>query len=565
MAKARKIQLILMIASVAEILGLGGILAQERPQYGGELNIGTVYVTLSALSWDPVDWTWKSNHDVGLVREQLFSGDLNKGVRRGGDYTFVAEAYLPTEVLRGELAESWNWEDELTLVVNLRRGVMFPEKPGVMAAREFVANDVIFTFNLVNNSPKKAQQDYWDYIDRLEARDDHTLVFHLNQYNAEWAYRFGYGYQSSITAPELANVDAKDWRNLLGTGPFDLSRYIHGNAHVYTRRDTYWDHEEFEGERYRLPYVDRVKYRIIKDEATYLTALRTGKVDILESIRWIAVDHLKETTPELTWSRWLGMTGNFIALRLDHEPFKDHRVRRALNLAVNQKEIVDLFYGGHAELMAYPQHPGFGDYYKPLEEMPGEVQELFTYDPEKARALLREAGYPNGFAFKVQVCSCSPSNMDLLPLIESYLGDVGVKIEIQPMEYASFLSAMTTRTHGPGYFMNNGHTNPTTSLRKFITGHKWNPALLERKQFDSEIKRLMRMPKEEDRIPLARELTVDLLAFAPYIWLPTEYVYTAWWPWVKNYAGELRAGAVRPGPIYARIWLDQQLKKELGF
>ena len=77
MSKTRQIQLILMIASVAEILGVGGITAQEKPQYGGELNIGTVYVTLSALSWDPVDWTWKSNHDVGLVREQLFSGDLN--------------------------------------------------------------------------------------------------------------------------------------------------------------------------------------------------------------------------------------------------------------------------------------------------------------------------------------------------------------------------------------------------------------------------------------------------------------------------------------------------------
>ena len=564
-AKTRQIWLLLVIASAVEMQSVNAAVAKEPPQYGGELNIGTDYVTLSALSWDPVDWTWKSNHDTGLVREQLFSGDLNKGVRRGGDYTFVAEAYLPVEVLRGELAESWHWEDDLTLVVNLRQGVMFPEKPGVMAAREFVANDVIFSFNLVNNSPKKAQQDYWDYIDGLEARDDHTLVFHFNQYNAEWAYRFGYGYQSSITAPELANVNAKDWRNLIGTGPFDLTRYIHGNSHVYTKRDNYWDHEEYEGTRYRLPYVDRVKYRIIKDEATYLTALRTGRVDILESIRWIAVDHLKETTPELKWSRWLGMTGNFIALRLDHEAFKDHRVRRALNLAVNQKEIVDLFYGGHAELMAYPQHPGFGAYYQPLEEMPAEVQELFTYNPVKARALLREAGYPDGFTFKVQVCSCSPSNMDLLPLIESYLGDIGVEIEIQPMEYASFLSAMTTRTHGPGYFMNNGHTNPTTSLRKFITGHKWNPALLEREQFDAEIKRLMRMPKEADRIVLARELTVDLLAFAPYIWLPTEYVYTAWWPWVKNYAGELRAGAVRPGPIYARIWLDLQLKKELGF
>jgi hypothetical protein len=50
-----------------------------------------------------------------------------------------------------------------------------------------------------------------------------------------------------------------------------------------------------------------------------------------------------------------------------------------------------------------------------------------------------------------------------------------------------------------------------------------------------------------------------------YIWLPTPYVFTAWWPWVKNYDGELRAGAVRSGPIYARAWIDQEMKKKLGF
>jgi len=62
-----------------------------------------------------------------------------------------------------------------------------------------------------------------------------------------------------------------------------------------------------------------------------------------------------------------------------------------------------------------------------------------------------------------------------------------------------------------------------------------------------------------------RAMTIEMLDRAPYLWLPTEYIYTAWWPWVKNYGGELRAGAQRPGPIYARIWMDQALKRELGF
>ena len=62
--------------------------------------------------------------------------------------------------------------------------------------------DVVFSFNLVNNSPKKAQSDYWAYIDRVEARDARTVVFHFNEFNAEWPYRFGYGYQSSIVPRE---------------------------------------------------------------------------------------------------------------------------------------------------------------------------------------------------------------------------------------------------------------------------------------------------------------------------------------------------------------------------
>ncbi|HEX7036099.1 MAG TPA: ABC transporter substrate-binding protein [Pseudomonadales bacterium] len=536
-----------------------------EPQYGGTLNVGTVSVTLSALSWDPADWAWKSNHDTGMVREQLFAGDLSKSVRNGGEFPFVADAYLPTEAIRGELAESWEWEDPLTLVVHLRKGVMFTGRPEVMEPRELTADDVIFTYELLNESPKKIPT-YFDHIAAVTARDPHTVEFRFREYNAEWAYRFGYGYYSGIVPRETEEIDRKSWRNVIGTGPFTLTGYVHGNSQTHTRNPDYWDVETIDGRDYRIPFVDRVVYRIIKDEATYLTALRTGKLDILEAIRWLAVDHLKETTPELRWNRWLAATGTFLALRVDRPPLDDRRVRRALNLAVNQPEIVERFYGGHAELMAYPQHPSFGEYFQPLEEMPESVQELFEYHPEKARALLAEAGYPDGFELKVQVCSCSPNQMDLVPLLVDYFSAVGVRLVVQPMEYASHLSAMTTGTHGPAYLMASGHVNPTTTLRKsFVTGQTWNPSRYSDPAFDERIAEVYRTRDEAKRIRMIRELTVEILDEAPYVWLPTPYVYTAWWPWVRNYGGELSVGAVRPGPVYARIWIDQRLKREMGF
>ena len=400
----------------------------------------------------------------------------------------------------------------------------------------------------------------------MVARDKHTVVFEFNQFHAEWAYRYGYGYHSAINPRELSQVDPKDWRNVVGSGPFGLEKYVQSNAQIYKKNPIYWGSEDVGNKSYKLPFLDRVIYRIIKDEATFLTALRTGQLDILESIRWIAVDHLKETTPELQWNRWLGTGGTFVSLRVDQKPFDDVRVRRAMNLAINQQEIADVFYGGHAEVMAYPQHPDFGDYFQPLSEMPEEIRELFTYNPEKAKTLLLEAGVPEGFRFKIQVCSCNPSHMDLIPLLESYLSKVGIQVEIQPMEYASFFSAMTTKTHGPGYLVHSGHVNPVTTLRKsFVTGQKWNPSQYSSEYFDKQIDILHNERDEQKRIQLIRHLTRTIMSETPYIWLPVPYVHTAWWPWVKNYGGELRAGANRPGPIYARIWIDQELKEEMGF
>jgi peptide/nickel transport system substrate-binding protein len=539
--------------------------SEQPPKPGGTLEVGTVYVTLSALSFDSADWNWKHNHDTGAVYEQLFVADLSKSKRLGGKHPFYADAWLPSDAIKGELAETWSWkQNPLRLEINLRKGVMFPDKPGVMAARELVADDVVFAYNRLDKSPKKITG-YFDHLEKVEATDKHTVVFTFKNYNAEWDYRFGWGYYSGIIPKEVADAGAGNWKNVNGTGPFLLGDFVQGNSNTYVKNPNYWGTEKINGVETKLPLLDKVVYRTIKDEATNLTALRTAKLDILEYIRWSAVDELKKSAPQLQWSKWLSMSGQFVAMRVDTKPFDDIRVRRALNYAVNKQEIVKEYYGGNAELFAYPQHPDYLGYFEPLEAMPDSIKELYTYNPEKAKKLLAEAGVPKGFSFKVQVCSCVPDHMDLLPLIAAYLEEVGVKVDIQPLEYGAFLSAMTSKTNAPGYLMNNGHTNPTTTIRKsFVRGQVWNPSQWNDPEYDKKMDVVYQEQDETKRQAILKEMTREILDKAPYIWLPTPYLFTAWWPWVKNYGGELRAGAVRPGPIYARIWLDQDLKKKMG-
>jgi peptide/nickel transport system substrate-binding protein len=538
----------------------------ETPKYGGTLDVATTSAGVTTLSWDLADWqATLQTRDTGQFYEQLFSVDLSKAKSRGGKYPFTISGWQPSDAVRGELAESWNWVTPLVLEVKLRKGVKFPAKQGVMAERELVADDVVYSFNRLNNSPKKTQG-YYDHLDKVEAKDKHTVVFTFKQFLADWDYRFGNGFFSGIMPREVTEAGGSNWKNANGTGPFMLTNVAQGNSLTFTKNPIYWDEEVIGGKSYKLPFVDRLTHRVIKDEATQQAALRTGKLDILSSISWEAARELKKSTPQLQWNRWLSTSAARVALRVDAKPFNDVRVRRALNMAVNKQEIIDKFYGGEGAMFVFPMNPEYVGYHTPLKDMPASVQELFKYDPTKAKKLLAEAGYPKGFSFKMQICTCTTEQMELMPLVAAYLEMVGVKMEIVPMEYGAHLSAMTSHTNGAGYLTTIPDVNPTTSLRiNFGKGQVYNAPMWDDPQFDARVAEALAERDEPKRQQILRELTAQIVDQAPAIWMPAPYRYTAWWPWVKNYGGELFVGAGRNAPIHARVWVDQDLKKKLGF
>ena len=209
---------------------------------------------------------------------------------------------------------------------------------------------------------------------------------------------------------EVADAGAANWKNVNGTGPFMLSDFVQGNSNTYAKNPIYWDKDKINGGEYKLPFVDKLVYRTIKDEATFITALRTGKLDILETIRWQNVEELKKSAPQLQVVE-VAQHVRHLSWRcaVDTKPFDDIRVRRALNMAVNKKEIVSAYYNGNAELFAYPHASRLQGLLRAAGGDAGERQGAVRVQSRQGQeAAGRSRRIPTASRFKVQVCAVQP-------------------------------------------------------------------------------------------------------------------------------------------------------------
>jgi peptide/nickel transport system substrate-binding protein len=248
--------------------------------------------------------------------------------------------------------------------------------------------------------------------------------------------------------------DMSDWRNACGTGAFMLTDVVPGSTITYSKNPDYWMKDPVNTGN-TLPYVDVVKQFVIPDQSTMLSAFRTGKLDIVHELLWEDKDSLLSSEPSLETSQKIS-SPYCVYARLDKDlPFNDIRVRQAMNLAVNQQELVDDYYEGNAALFAYPypDSPDHSSFFIPLEDLPSEptvegsecsARELFGHDIEKAKQLLADAGYPDGFVTSVV---CQTSDADFLSIIKEYLLTVNIDLKIDALEFSIYNSTQRGRNH----------------------------------------------------------------------------------------------------------------------
>jgi len=491
---------------------------------------------------------------------------------------------VPLSCCKGMLAESWEMPDLRTYIFHIRKGVHFHDKPPVNG-RELDAYDVEFAYQrlhgmgseesgLTERSVIATGQTDWQALESVEATDKWTVVFKLKTDQPRFEEFFvASAVNDYIYPPEVVQQygDLTDWRNACGSGAFMLTDYVAASSMTFTKNPNYWGYDERHPE-YQLPYADEVKILIIPDLSTRLSALRSGKIDTLGvgvgglggiGITWEDREQLERSNPEL---QWLGLYTSCQALNplWNVKPFSDIRVRKAMQMAMDNETIARTYYGGFADPFPSFLNRGLGYVFTPLEEYPEDVQEGYTYNPEKARALLAEAGYPDGFKTTLTLSSSYP--IDHFELIKNYLLDIGIDMEIKVLEPSSYTAALYASPRAYEICASAGQ-GVTIGFIDMISWRmkpaSWNFGDVDDPELVRRVDAIKAQPDASKRADMEKEALMYVNSQFYVIGTPIRLLGTCWQPWIKGYRAENQLGGQNLGFIWARVWVDRDLKYEM--
>ena len=327
-----------------------------------------------------------------------------------------------------------------------------------------------------------------------------------------------------IYAPEVirAKGDADDWRDLVGTGPYALTDWTKGSSVTWDKNPDYWGFDEKFPDN-RLPYFDQIRALIMPETTTYLSALRTGQIDIIGAmsvtqLRSIdQLESLQRTNPELKVYPFALRSDQAVGMNIQVEPFDDIRVRKAMQMALNLEEINQGFFRGFAD--AIPQGAAFrltATVATPFAEWPADVKKAFEYDPAGAEALLDEAGYPrgaDGVRFKTEFMHNPRYDLNYTELLVSYWDAVGVEVEIDEQPFAEFLALRQAANFE--MISTEGAQKGGDSLnhmKRFIPSISWNSANADDEWYNAKFAEA----GEIDRAALERRLGLDVPVYVQY-------------------------------------------------
>ncbi len=526
----------------------------EKPQYGGTITYGLDKAAV-LIDKDPARAGYAREMTVHVYEAPVML-DWAKGPAGTGENPMTAP-YVAPQFYTGALAESWEITDDFqTVVLQVRRGVYFHDKPPVNG-REMTPDDILASFNRYLESPAHAQwfrpedvaPEEWY---RMEKTGAWELTYTSPQPNPEIVKDL---LALLVTPREM--IEAYDTLNeveqVIGTGPFILDDVVISSSATWKRNPNYWMMDPIFPDN-RLPYVDAIRGIVIEDPSARLAALRTHKVDHNLWVSARDAKSLMDTNPELLYNTIVPGSVAGIYLRTDEEPWSDVRVRQALQMAVNYQEMAETIYEGTPYIVMWPIAEGMPGY-TPLEELPDNLKDLWTYNPDKAKQLLTEAGYSNGIKATLNM---SPYWEDPVTAVKMYWADIGVDVELRVVDDAAFFSTIT----GDYEDMITWFSGVASLDGVLVYVHGGKPSWMNVSKVNDPLavefaKKFEATLDPVERAELLRVENLRQMEQCYEIPFPADVNYRFWAPWIKGYHGE------NVDYLEHYAWIDQDLKYEI--
>jgi len=494
-------------ASLGEI---GSDISVETPQPGG---------TLQAAFQN--EWAGLDPHTVSSYSSYQILNNVLEGL------TF----YDDNLNLVPWLAESWEQsEDGLTWTFKLREGVMFHN------GREMTAEDVKWSFERLidpaTGGGNAARVGPPETV--IEAIDTYTVAITHPEPFGIFPQSLGLDKSTGIVAMESVN-DQGIIVEPIGTGPFQIGEVEGTSRLVLEKNENYW--------QTGLPYLEAVEITPIPDDTVRETALRSGDVDWVLAIAPQNFETL-QADPNVVVSTAPQLSYDYMGMNLTREPFSDVRVRQAIALALDREQIAQAGYFGLAEPLQGPTGPGSPWYfdYSPYDR-----------DVERAKELLAEAGYPDGFEMELLPTVQYGETVRAAQVIQQQLAEIGITASINAPEWSQWLE-LEGNFQYDAYICNwNGLIDAD---QYYYLQHKsdqvFNFTGYDNPQFDELVTEARSTSDFDERYEIYQDLNQILVDDAPYIYMYNKLEVRAYSPDVKGFVTRSDQAI-----NFWRVWLDQ--------
>jgi len=412
------------------------------------------------------------------------------------------------------LAESWEISDDgLVYTFALRSGVKFHD------GSDFNAEAVKFNFDRMldeshpyHNTGPFPLSFFFSAIKEVKAVDTLTVQFTLDAPFAPFLSNLAYP-TGLIVSPDAVMKHGNDFgRNPVGSGPFKFAKW-ESNSHVIVERNEgYWG---------GAPALEAVVFRPITDANTRVAEMLSGGIDMMVEV---PPDNLQEMAkdPSFQIHEQAGPHLWFLILNAKEGPFKDKRVRQAINYAINKEAIVDNILQGTAIVAAGPTPPAFAWAYN---------NDLtpYSYDPEKAKALIKEAGFENA-ELTFYVTEGGSGMLDPVAMgtsIQADLAKVGLKVKIETYEWNTFLGKVNPGLEGKAdmaemaWMTNDPDTLPFLALRTAAWPDKggFNSGYYSNPEVDDLLEKARTSTDQAERAELYKKMQTIVYDDAPWAFI----------------------------------------------